>query len=143
MNIRQSYWTNERKGNFVKVYLHSAQIDYENCVNRVQTYIADNSSELYDNMSDDMTHEDRKRILVLYIREYLLKYKPIIAEYVSNWKMNYSLLEQRLIDEITNHGILTEAMTDDSITEIRINDGSTPGGIWVKKAAKHSHYAIH
>ena len=136
MNIRQSYWTNERKGNFVKVYLHSAQIDYENCVNRVQTYIADNSSELYDNMSDDMTHEDRKRILVLYIREYLLKYKPIIAEYVSNWKMNYSLLEQRLIDEITNHGILTEAMTDDSITEIRRNDGSTPGGIWVEKGGK-------
>ena len=50
--------------------------------------------------------------------------------------MNYSLLEQRLIDEITNHGILTEAMTDDSITEIRINDGSTPGGIWVEKGGK-------
>lgn len=135
MNIQQSYWANER-ANFVKVYLHSAQIDYENCVNRVQSYIADNSAELYDNISDDMTHEDRKRILVQYIREYLLKFKPIVSEYIKNWKMDYSLLEQRLIDEITNHGILTEAMTDDSITEIRINDGSTPGGIWVEKGGK-------
>lgn len=135
MIISQSFWTDSRI-NFSRVYLHNTQIDYQNCISKIQSYIADNSTQLYDNMRDDMTHEDRKRILVEYIREYLLKFKPIVAEYVSEGQMNYSLLEARLIDEITNHGILTEAMTDDSITEIRINDGATPGGIWIEKGGR-------
>lgn len=135
MIISQSFWT-DAKINFSRVYLHNTQIDYQNCISKIQSYIADNSTELYDNMRDDMTHEDRKRILIEYIREYLLKFKPIVAEYVQDGQMNYSMLEARLIDEITNHGILTEAMTDDSITEIRINDGATPGGIWVEKGGR-------
>lgn len=132
MNVTQSFW-NDSKVNFNKVYLHNKQVDYEACVSKIQTYIADNSSSLYDNLSDDMTHDERRKILVQYIREYLFKFKPIVGEYVQDGKMNYSMLENRLIDEITNHGILTEAMTDDAITEIRINSGATPGGIWVEK----------
>ncbi len=135
MYISQAFWT-DSKINFSRVYLHNAQIDYHNCVAKIQSYIADNSTELYDNIHDDMTHEDRKKILINYIREYLLKYKPIVAEYVQDGQMNYAALETGLIDEITNHGILTGAMTDDSITEIRINDGATPGGIWIEKGGR-------
>ncbi len=132
MNVTQSFWNDSRQ-NFNKVYLHNKQVDYEQCVNKIQSYIADNSNSLYDKLGDDMTHDERRKILVQYIREYLFKFKPIIGEYVQDGKMNYSLLENRLIDEITNHGILTPAMTDDAITEIRINSGATPGGIWVEK----------
>ena len=120
MNISQEFWT-DAKINFSKVYLHSAQIDYQNCVSKIQTYISDNSTEFYENFHEDMTHDERRKILINYIREYLLKYKPIVSEYIEDGKMDYSMLQAKLIDEITNYGILTEAMTDDNITEISLS----------------------
>jgi pilus assembly protein CpaF len=134
MNVNQSFWTTNRKSTYNKVNLHDTQIDYENCKDKVQTYISENASEFY--ISSNLSHEERKKRLIDYILEYLNIYKPIVSGYIEAGELNQTLLSQKLIDDITNHGFLTEAMRDDTITEIRINEGCTPGGIWIEKHGK-------
>lgn len=130
MQINAAFFHGDRQ----KVNAHAMQIDYENCVSRVQNYIADNSTDLYDSMSGDMSHAERRKKLVQCINDYINKYRPVVVEYLdSEGVMNNSRLLSRLIDEIVNYDILTDAMTDDHITEIRINNGIIPGGIWVEK----------
>lgn len=129
MQVNASFFHGVRQ----KVNLHAVRIDYENCVARVQNYIADNSNDLYDNIRKDMGHRERRAMLVRCINDYINRYKPVVQEYIQDGKMNYSRLQARLVDEIIHYDILTDAMTDDEVTEIRINNGTVPGGIWVEK----------
>lgn len=113
--------------------IHNSDIDYKNCIDAIQNYITEKSSDLYDNINDSMTHKQRRQILKNYIQEYLTKHKPQIPEFRNpDGTMNYQLLMNRIENDITGYDILEYAMTNDEITEIRINGGTQPGSIWVE-----------
>lgn len=115
-----------------EVNIHDAKLDYRECVEKVNDFIAKRSSEFYDSADANLTYAERKENVVRCINEYISQHKPVISEFIENNKMNYDRLSAKLIDEIVNYDILTDAMTDDEVTEIQINNGTVPGGIWVE-----------
>lgn len=125
----------ELNGNFfnanAEVNIHSENVDYEKCINATQEYIADNSSDYF--IIGEMSFTERKRTLLGLISSYINIHKPVVDGYIEEGRMNYEKLQKRLIDDITNYDILTDAMQDDTITEIRINNGTVKGGIWVER----------
>lgn len=116
------------------VNIHDAKLDYKSCVDKVNDYIAKQSTDLYDNTSASLSHAERRDVIMRYIKEYITQHKPVISEFINkNKQMDYERLATRLIDEIVNYDILTDVMTDDEVTEIQINDGCTPGTIWIER----------
>lgn len=121
-----------------QVNIHDAKLDYKACVDKVNDYIAKQSTDLYDNASASLSFAERRDSIMRYITEYISQHKPVISEFINpkNKQMDYERLSSRLIDEIVNYDILTDAMTDDDVTEIQINNGCVPGGIWVERKGK-------
>lgn len=121
-----------------EVNIHETRIEYKTCVDNVNDYIARCSTDLYDSANSSLTYVERREAIMRYINDYINKHQPVIAEFINpaNNTMDYDRLSARLIDEIVNYDILTDAMTDDEVTEIQINNGCVPGGIWVERHGK-------
>lgn len=75
-------------------------------------------SDSYRELDPEKKREAIKRIIV----EFVMNTKPMVAGYMdSEGRPDVVRLNDKLIDDITNYGILTEAMMDEGIYEIRCN----------------------
>jgi pilus assembly protein CpaF len=89
----------------------------EAVTNECRKYIEDNS-ERYRDLDPWQKKEAIKNIII----DYVMNTKPLVRGYMDE-EGNPDILKlvDRLVDDITNYGILTAAMLDESINEIRCN----------------------
>lgn len=75
-------------------------------------------SESYRELPPDKKRETIKRIII----DYVMNQKPLVVGYMdSEGRPDTVKLVDKLVEDITNYGILTAAMLDESIFEIRGN----------------------
>ena len=75
-------------------------------------------SESYRELPADKKRETIKRIII----DYVMSAKPLVAGYMdSEGRPDTVKLVDKLVEDITNYGILTAAMLDDAVFEIRGN----------------------
>lgn len=86
-------------------------------INECRDYIEENSDK-YRNLEANEKREAIKKIIV----DFVMSTKPMVIGYVSSDNVPDTIkLTDRLVEDITDYGILTAAMTDTSINEIRCN----------------------
>lgn len=75
-------------------------------------------SDSYRDLAPDKKRETIKRIII----DYVMNAKPLVVGYMdSEGRPDTVKLVDKLVEDITNYGILTAAMLDDNIFEIRCN----------------------
>lgn len=75
-------------------------------------------SDTYRDLAPDKKRETIKRIII----DYVMNAKPLVVGYMdSEGRPDTVKLVDKLVEDITNYGILTAAMLDDNIFEIRCN----------------------
>lgn len=75
-------------------------------------------SDTYRELSPDKKREAIKRIII----DYVMNQKPLVVGYMdSEGRPDTVKLVDKLVEDITNYGILTAAMLDDAVFEIRGN----------------------
>ena len=75
-------------------------------------------SESYRDLAPDKKRETIKRIII----DYVMNQKPLVVGYMdSEGRPDTVKLVDKLVEDITNYGILTAAMLDEAIFEIRCN----------------------
>lgn len=86
-------------------------------VSECRKTIEDNSEKYRDLSPDDKTATIKQIII-----DYVMDTKPLVIGYIDNENRPDTLkLVDKLVEDITNYGILTSAIIDDSIFEIRGN----------------------
>lgn len=91
------------------------QIDY--VINECRKQIEERS-DTYRELPPDKKREAIKRIII----DYVMNSKPLVVGYMdSEGRPDTVKLVDKLVEDITNYGILTAAMLDDNIFEIRCN----------------------
>lgn len=75
-------------------------------------------SDTYRELPPDKKRETIKRIII----DYVMNQKPLVVGYMdSEGRPDTVKLVDKLVEDITNYGILTAAMLDDAVFEIRCN----------------------
>lgn len=78
----------------------------------------ENNSDKY----RDMNIMDKREIIKQIIIDYVMATKPLVIGYIDGENRPDTLkLVDKLVEDITNYGVITSAMIDDSIFEIRCN----------------------
>lgn len=86
-------------------------------INECRKQIED-KSDTYRDLAPDKKRETIKRIII----DYVMNAKPLVVGYMdSEGRPDTVKLVDKLVEDITNYGILTAAMLDDNIFEIRCN----------------------
>lgn len=93
------------------------QRDLRWAVEACREFIRNNADE-YRNLDGDKKRE----VIIQKIVEYVMRESPMVEGFVdSDNKIDSNGLVEELVKEITDYGILTEAMVDERVNEIRIN----------------------
>lgn len=122
-------WINLFDNRTVKDSL-SSLITFEDCVTQVNNYISKNSSDVYDNQAEKISMSQRIAQIKQLISEYIKEFSPTVEGYVSeDGAVELGRLIKALDDELTDFGILSPALNDPDLNEIRINSYKC---IWVE-----------
>lgn len=92
-------------------------ITYDTVMNECRRVIEENS-KLY----RDLEPSKKKSVIAQLIVGYIMESKPLVEGFLDeNNNLDTSKLYDKLVDDITNYGILNAAILDDTIYEIRVN----------------------
>lgn len=125
MGVARERWINRQATDIGSLTGAEDQIiTYEQCMDNIytlinQVYLANQESVA--ELSTEQLHDYNGSIISNYVSDK----KPLVAGYVNNGHAEFGRLIVALIDDITNMGPLTEALEDESITELQINDYKT------------------
>jgi len=70
----------------------------------------------------DLNPVEKKEVIKQIIIDYVMEHKPLVEGFMDDENRPDTLkLVDKLVEDITNYGILTSAMMDESVFEIRVN----------------------
>ena len=127
------YWTQQFSRGDLRRITQDGTMTYEECMNEVYDFISQSSVSA--NAEEDQTYEQKMESLKQSILLFVTDKKPMVEGYINRetGKIEYERLSINLIESITSYDILTQAMADPSITEIRINGLKA---IWVERKGR-------
>ncbi len=122
MGVKKSEWT-QRRGTEVTNTTDS-QISYDDCVDRVYTAIAEanvDHADVIEQMSASELYDYTRSLIQQTVAE---KRYPVRG-FIKDGKLELNRLIATLQEDITDYGPITDAMRDESVTELQINDYMT------------------
>lgn len=123
MGMKKSDWTTLR-GSSTDVSSADTTISYDKCMDQVYTAISDaqvKNASLIDEMSATQLYEYTRNLIQQIVAEKRFK----VTGFVKDGKAELNRLIATLQADITDYGPITDAMRDESITELQINDYKT------------------
>lgn len=123
MGVKKSDWI-KRRGSAEAVENTDASISYEKCLDMVYSAIAAANVEhadLIDQMSSGELYDYTRNLIQQVVAEKRFQ----VTGFIKDGKAELNRLTATLQADITDYGPLTEAMRDESITEIQVNDYKT------------------
>ena len=123
MGMKKSDWTTLR-GASASVSTADTTISYEKCMDQVYTAISDahvKNSELIDEMSATQLYDYTRNLIQQVVAEKRFK----VTGFIKDGKAELNRLIATLQADITDYGPITDAVRDESITELQINDYKT------------------
>lgn len=127
------YWTQQFSKKEYKRVNREGILSYEECIDKVYDFISQVNMD--SKAEDDTTYEEKMETLKQNILLFVTDRKPMVEGYIDKktGKIEYERLSINLIESITSYDILTQAMKDPSVTEIRINGLKA---IWVERGGR-------
>lgn len=127
------YWTQQFSKGDLRRVTQEGILTYEECIEKVYDFISQSSVEA--NADNDQTYEQKMETLKQNILLFVTDKKPMVEGYINQTtkQIEYERLSINLIESITSYDILTQAMKDPDITEIRINGLKA---IWVERKGR-------
>ncbi|MEM4385682.1 MAG: ATPase, T2SS/T4P/T4SS family [Candidatus Anstonellales archaeon] len=97
---------------------------FETNVKTLETVISECRKKIEENSDryKDLDPLSKKEVIKEIIVEYVMRTKPLVDGYIDDENRPDTLrLADKLVEDITNYGILTQAMLDERVYEIRCN----------------------
>lgn len=132
MGLEPSFWARRRSDIGTAVSGEDNTITYDDCLDQVYNYIQKahlDNQEMISEKSTTELNEFNKTLVVSYINDK----RPAVIGFINNQQAEFTRLIAVLQDDIVNWGPITDAINDESITEIQINDYMS---IYVERAGK-------
>ncbi len=122
MGVRKEEWT-KRRGTEVTGTIDN-QITYDDCLDRVYSAIAEDAVEHADSL-DAMSSSESYEYTRNLIQQVIAEKRYSVRGFIQDGKLELNRLIAALQEDITDYGPITDAMRDESITELQINDYKT------------------